>query len=88
MSQERNMHQIAQRLESSGAYCVDSELLGLIYAVKDGHMGIISRKNGDFACRLDCIPAICAELMGIYEDCRSMGIDRRKHGLIRQSNDL
>lgn len=48
---------------------IDSEeFVGLAYAVLQGEMTIITRSNGRLDLSLSSLPALCSELMEIYEE--------------------
>ena len=60
--------QYIRRLCYDGEKVIDSESFrDLKYLVKDGHIILISGKSGEFAVRMDVIPALFKELKEIAE---------------------
>lgn len=43
------------------------EFYGVAYAVLQGEMSIVTQRNGRLDLSIDSIPALCQELMDIYE---------------------
>ncbi|ANW97706.1 hypothetical protein CSTERTH_00995 [Thermoclostridium stercorarium subsp. thermolacticum DSM 2910] len=43
------------------------EFYGVAYAVLQGEMSIVTQRNGRLDLSVDSIPALCQELMDIYE---------------------
>lgn len=72
-----NLELFAESLERTGYYPIESNLRATLYVTHGDEIGIITHSKGYMRARIDDIPKICEELMGIYQDDK----DRQRMGV-------
>lgn len=72
-----NLNLFAETLERLGAYPIESQIKALLYVTHGDDIALITHTKGSIRLKINDIPQICSELMGIYEDDK----DRERMGV-------